>query len=151
MGDEEGTLESGEKEMLFKIFEFTDLRVRDILRHRSFVKSINGATTSTSCWQEYFNVWLRLSINSCELSLNVFASSLFAPIITTPPFNASKCAAAIFIKRLFLFGIQTFLQLCCVSCNSSRFIFSGISLSETRAVCVISFNQSNFIILCEIS
>lgn len=41
VGDEEGTLESGEKEMLYKIFEFTDLRVRDILRHRSFVKSIN--------------------------------------------------------------------------------------------------------------
>lgn len=45
VGDEEGTLESGEKEMLYKIFEFTDLRVRDILRHRSFVKSIDGKAT----------------------------------------------------------------------------------------------------------
>ena len=45
VGDEEGTLESGEKEMLYKIFEFTDLRVRDILRHRSFVKTINGKAT----------------------------------------------------------------------------------------------------------
>lgn len=45
VGDEEGTLESGEKEMLYKIFEFTDLRVRDILRHRSFVKSIDGKSS----------------------------------------------------------------------------------------------------------
>ena len=45
VGDEEGTLETGEKEMLYKIFEFTDLRVRDILRHRSFVKSIDGKAT----------------------------------------------------------------------------------------------------------
>lgn len=42
VGDEEGTLEDGEKEMLYKIFEFTDLRVRDILRHRSFVKAIDS-------------------------------------------------------------------------------------------------------------
>ena len=45
VGDEEGTLESGEKEMLYKIFEFTDLRVRDILRHRSFVKYIDEDAT----------------------------------------------------------------------------------------------------------
>ena len=45
VGDEEGTLESGEKEMLYKIFEFTDLRVRDILRHRSFVKYVEDNAT----------------------------------------------------------------------------------------------------------
>lgn len=40
VGNEEGTLETGEKDMLFKIFEFADLRVRDIQKHRSLVKYI---------------------------------------------------------------------------------------------------------------
>lgn len=40
LGDSEGTLETGEKEMLHNIFEFSDLRVRDIMRHRSLVKGI---------------------------------------------------------------------------------------------------------------
>lgn len=40
LGNAEGTLENDEKDMLYKIFEFTDLRVKDITRHRSFVKGI---------------------------------------------------------------------------------------------------------------
>ena len=40
VGNEEGTLETGEKDMLFKIFEFADLRIRDIQKHRSLVKYI---------------------------------------------------------------------------------------------------------------
>ena len=40
VGNAEGTLENDEKDMLYKIFEFTDLRVRDITRHRSFVQGI---------------------------------------------------------------------------------------------------------------
>ncbi len=40
VGETEGTLESNERRMLYKIFDFTDLRVRDIMRHRSMVKFI---------------------------------------------------------------------------------------------------------------
>ena len=40
VGNEEGTLEGNEKELLNKIFEFNDMRVRDICRHRSLVKTI---------------------------------------------------------------------------------------------------------------
>lgn len=40
LGNAEGTLENDEKDMLYKIFEFTDLRVKDITRHRSFVQGI---------------------------------------------------------------------------------------------------------------
>ncbi|MCQ2613088.1 MAG: hemolysin family protein [Treponemataceae bacterium] len=40
VGREEGTLESAEKELLTRIFEFTDLRVRDIYTHRSFIKAV---------------------------------------------------------------------------------------------------------------
>lgn len=41
VGDEEGTLEGNEKELLTKIFEFNDMRVRDICRHRSLVKTLD--------------------------------------------------------------------------------------------------------------
>ena len=45
VGNAEGTLENNEKDMLYKIFEFTDLRIRDIARHRSFVCSIPSDAT----------------------------------------------------------------------------------------------------------
>lgn len=41
VGNQEGTLESNEKTMLNKIFEFNDLKTKDILRHRSLIASIN--------------------------------------------------------------------------------------------------------------
>lgn len=41
VGNEEGTLETDEKDMLYKIFEFTDLRVRDIQKHRSLVTALD--------------------------------------------------------------------------------------------------------------
>ncbi|MCM1320902.1 MAG: hemolysin family protein [Bacteroides sp.] len=40
VGSKEGTLEHSEKEMLYKIFEFSDLRARDIMKHRSLVSSV---------------------------------------------------------------------------------------------------------------
>jgi putative hemolysin len=45
VGTREGTLEKSEKTMLYKIFEFTDLHVYDIMKHRSLIKSVPvGAT-----------------------------------------------------------------------------------------------------------
>lgn len=40
IGAQEGTLESSEKKMLYKIFDFTDLHIKDIMRHRSLVQFI---------------------------------------------------------------------------------------------------------------
>ncbi len=40
VGENEGTLETSEKKMLYKIFEFTDLKVHDIMRHRSHVQYV---------------------------------------------------------------------------------------------------------------
>ena len=40
VGENEGTLEHSEKKMLYKIFDFTDLRTHDIMRHRSLVKFV---------------------------------------------------------------------------------------------------------------
>lgn len=41
LGDKEGTLELGEKDMLYNIFELNDLRAKDIMRHRSLIKTCN--------------------------------------------------------------------------------------------------------------
>jgi putative hemolysin len=41
VGEHEGTLEQSEKNMLYKIFAFTDLHVYDIMRHRSFIQSVS--------------------------------------------------------------------------------------------------------------
>lgn len=40
VGETEGTLEHSEKRMLYRIFEFTDLRIRDIMSHRSRVQFV---------------------------------------------------------------------------------------------------------------
>lgn len=40
VGNQEGTLESSERSMLKKIFNFTDLRLRDIMTHRSLITGI---------------------------------------------------------------------------------------------------------------
>jgi len=45
VGEHEGTLEQDEKKMLDRIFEFSDLHVHDILKHRSLVVSINVNAT----------------------------------------------------------------------------------------------------------
>lgn len=40
VGEHEGTLDKNETRMLNKVFEFSDLRVHDIMRHRSFVRGV---------------------------------------------------------------------------------------------------------------
>ncbi len=45
LGGQEGILESDEKDMLHKIFEFSDLRARDIERSRTLVKMIDSKST----------------------------------------------------------------------------------------------------------
>lgn len=40
IGETEGTLEHGESRMLYRIFEFSDLNVHDIMKHRSLIKAI---------------------------------------------------------------------------------------------------------------
>lgn len=41
VGENEGTLEYNEKKMLYKIFDFTDLHIHDIMRHRSLVRFVS--------------------------------------------------------------------------------------------------------------
>jgi putative hemolysin len=41
VGENEGALEAGEKTMLYKLFEFGDLHIYDIMRHRSLIKAVS--------------------------------------------------------------------------------------------------------------
>ena len=45
IGETEGTLEHGESRMLYRIFEFSDLNVHDIMKHRSLIKAIPKEST----------------------------------------------------------------------------------------------------------
>ena len=45
VGEHEGTLEQDERKMLERIFEFSDLRVHDIMRHRSLVSYISESAS----------------------------------------------------------------------------------------------------------
>lgn len=40
VGEREGTIETGERNMLYRIFKFSDLLVRDIMRHRSLIRAV---------------------------------------------------------------------------------------------------------------
>lgn len=42
VGQKEGALEQSEKTMLYKIFKISDLCVKNIMRHRSFIKSVSS-------------------------------------------------------------------------------------------------------------
>ncbi len=55
LGKNEGTLEQNEKEMLDRIFEFSDLHVFDILKHRSLVVSLDA----DSSYEEVIAVFKR--------------------------------------------------------------------------------------------
>ena len=48
VGETEGTIEANEKLMLDRLFEFSDLTVHSIMRHRSLVKYVSRYTLSTS-------------------------------------------------------------------------------------------------------
>jgi len=41
VAEREGTLEEGESKMLTKVFQFSDLRVHDIMKHRSLVNTVS--------------------------------------------------------------------------------------------------------------
>ncbi len=45
VGEKEGTLEHSEKDMLYKIFDFPDLRIYEIMHHRSLVKFVDINST----------------------------------------------------------------------------------------------------------
>ncbi len=47
VGKSEGTIEADEKEMLDRIFEFSDLQAKDIMRHRSLVKYVDISNTES--------------------------------------------------------------------------------------------------------
>ncbi|MBD5442622.1 MAG: HlyC/CorC family transporter [Treponema sp.] len=60
MGEKEGTLEKSESRMLNKIFKFTDLSVRDIMKHRSLVQSVKTEATRDEVIQKFNQSGLKM-------------------------------------------------------------------------------------------
>lgn len=55
VGESEGTLEKSESKMLNKIFQFSDLKTKDIMKHRSFVAMVKESATE----EEVIQIFLK--------------------------------------------------------------------------------------------
>ncbi len=55
LGAKEGTLEDSERKMLYKIFEFSDLNVHDIMKHRSLIKAVPIQATKKQVVEMFIN------------------------------------------------------------------------------------------------
>ena len=63
VGTTEGTLENSEKTMLYRLFEFSDLLVHDIMKHRSFIKGIAADAASSEVVQMFLRTgYSRLAV-----------------------------------------------------------------------------------------
>ena len=82
IGENEGTLEEGEKKLLDRIFEFSDIHVRDIMKHRSLVKYIDVHDDIDSVIKMFNSGFSRLPVyeNSPDNIIGVlhYKSVLFA-------------------------------------------------------------------------
>ena len=104
VGQHEGTLESEEKNMLDRIFEFSDLQTKDIMRHRSFIKYVQSGA-------------------SYEETLKAFAESGYSrlPVIEGEPGASEKIIGMLHYKSV-LFAIpeirksQDFVRICMSNC-----------------------------------
>lgn len=93
VGEHEGTLEHDEKKMLYRIFDFSDMQVKDIMRHRSLVKMIPvnaGYDEVVKIFREtgYSRIPVcgpsKESSESCSFE-NVLGVILYKTVLTTSP------------------------------------------------------------------
>lgn len=59
VGEKEGTLEREDKQLLYKIFKFSDLTVHSIMKHRSFIKAVPLDANR----QEVVNLFVQTGLN----------------------------------------------------------------------------------------
>ncbi|MCR5762839.1 MAG: hemolysin family protein [Treponema sp.] len=82
IGENEGTLEEGEKKLLDRLFEFSDIHVRDIMKHRSLVKYVDVHDDIDSVIEMFNSGYSRLPVyeNSPDNIVGVlhYKSVLFA-------------------------------------------------------------------------
>ena len=82
VGKDEGTLEAVETQMLVRLFDFSGIRVRDIMRHRSFVKYVPVDAAYSDVIQLFNSGYSRLPVwkGSPETIVGVlhYKSVLFA-------------------------------------------------------------------------
>lgn len=102
VGADEGTLETSEKKMLYNIFEFTDLHIRDIMRHRSYVRFVPIDASYDEVVQTFVDArhsWLPVCSETFE---NVLGIVYYKTVLLRGrPKNAlqSSQAASDFVKR----------------------------------------------------
>ncbi len=130
VGQHEGTLETDEKDMLDRIFEFSDLQTKDIMRHRSFIRYVG-------------------SVYSYEETLKAFAESGYSrlPVIDGEPGPREKIIGVLHYKSV-LFAIpeirksQDFVRIC-----MSRCLFVPESMTAVDLLRMFKKEKENFSIV----
>lgn len=130
VGQHEGTLETDEKDMLERIFEFSDLQTKDIMRHRSFIRYAG-------------------SDFSYEQTLKAFAESGYSrlPVIEGEIGKSEKIIGVLHYKSA-LFAIpeirksQDFVRIC-----MSRCLFVPESMTAVDLLRMFKKEKENFAIV----
>lgn len=130
VGQHEGTLETDEKDMLDRIFEFSDLQTKDIMRHRSFIRYAG-------------------SDFSYEQTLKAFAESGYSrlPVIEGEIGKSEKIIGVLHYKSA-LFAIpeirksQDFVRIC-----MSRCLFVPESMTAVDLLRMFKKEKENFAIV----
>lgn len=82
VGKNEGTLEEVETKMLVRLFDFSDIRVKDIMRHRSFVKYVSVDETYENVLDIFKAGFSRIPVykesEECVVGVLHYKSVLFA-------------------------------------------------------------------------
>jgi putative hemolysin len=108
VGTKEGTLEKSEKVMLYKLFEFTDLHVHDIMKHRSLIRSIPVNAGNEELVSKFLSTgYSRLPVyrDSPETIIGVlhYKSVLFARTgaVSNPDFIRDNMQPILFVPESF--------------------------------------------------
>lgn len=130
VGTMEGTLEADEKDMLDRIFEFSDLQTKDIMRHRSFICYIG-------------------SDFSYQQTLEAFSKSGYSrlPVIEGDPGTSEKIIGVLHYKSV-LFAIpeirnsHDFVKICMSQC-----LFISESLTAVDLLRMFKKEKENFAVV----
>ena len=91
VGESEGTLEKSESKMLNKIFQFSDLKVKDVMKHRSFIAMVKESSSEEEVIQTFLKTGYSTLVVTEDDSENVTGILGYKKVIfAEKPGNSGK-------------------------------------------------------------
>ena len=91
VGESEGTLEKSESKMLNKIFQFSDLKVKDVMKHRSFIAMVKESSSEEEVIQTFLKTGYSTLVVTEDDSENVTGILGYKKVIfAEKPGNSEK-------------------------------------------------------------